>query len=101
MHVIISYAGSDDLSSVVTALQTSGTLTDGGSGALPDNTNQVIAQALGSNIYYTEDGTTPSATNGHVLLANQAPRVIEGAPSKLRFLQVSTGAKLRLAYTKK
>ena len=42
----------------------------------PTGSEHLMVQAHTQNIYYTLDGSTPSATNGFVLLTTQPPIVI-------------------------
>ena len=54
-------------------------------------------QAINQNIWWTDDATTPTASNGQLLLAGAHPWHYEGDPSALLFLQAASGAELAAA----
>lgn len=64
--------------------------------AIPDGANALLVQCTGQNVRYTLDGTTPTATVGFVLVANDPPVLLFGASDDvtLRFIQTAASAVL-------
>jgi hypothetical protein len=57
---------------------------------------RLMVQTHTQNVWYTLDGSTPSATNGFVLLATQPPIIINvGAGVIPNFLRAASGAVLQ------
>ena len=57
---------------------------------------RLMVQTHTQNVWYTLDGSTPSATNGFVLLATQPPIIIiVGAGVIPNFLRAASGAVLQ------
>lgn len=65
---------------------------------VPAGATTVLLQAKTQNIYYTMDGSTPSATNGLILLVGLAPISYSGKLSGLKFLEVTASAVLNYAF---
>ena len=62
----------------------------------PIGANFLMVQTHTQSVYYTIDGSTPSATNGFVLLAVQNPIYIPmGTSVILKFLRAASGAVLQ------
>ena len=62
----------------------------------PNDSNYLMVQSHTQNTYFTLDGTTPSATNGFVLLTTMAPIKIDMGTSVFpKFLRVASGAVLQ------
>lgn len=66
--------------------------------SIPSGTKGVMLQAETQDVRYTTDGTVPSASNGFLLKAGAAPTEYVGDPSKLRFIEATSGAKLNVGY---
>ena len=59
-------------------------------------TDVTVLQALVSNIIYTVDGTTPTATNGYVMYVGQEPLMFEiAAGMPITVLHAAAGARLQ------
>ena len=65
---------------------------------VPAGATTVLLQAKTQNVYYTMDGTTPSSTNGLILIAGLAPISYSGKLSDLNFLEVNASAVLNYAF---
>jgi hypothetical protein len=62
----------------------------------PIAANYLMVQTHTQNVYYTIDGSTPSATNGFVLLATQNPVYIPMGTSVIpMFIRAASGAVLQ------
>jgi len=62
----------------------------------PINANVLMVQTHTQNVYYTLDGSTPSAVNGFVLLTTQNPIFIQMGTSVIpQFLRAASGAVLQ------
>jgi len=62
----------------------------------PIGANYLMVQSHTQNTYFTLDGSTPSATNGFVLLTTMAPILIGMGTSVFpKFLRVASGAVLQ------
>jgi len=62
----------------------------------PTGSEHLMVQTHTQNVYYTLDGSTPSATSGFVLLTTQNPIIIEiGAGVIPKFLRAASGAILQ------
>lgn len=66
---------------------------------IPNFANAVKIQAVGANIYFTDDGTEPSATHGWVLYDTETWRVLDlndyRTGETLNFLRAAGGASIR------
>jgi hypothetical protein len=78
----------------ITSLNTVKTLTAPPKG----NPNVVYMQAVTQDVYYTDDGTTPSATAGLLLKAGAAPTRFVGKIDALQFIEAAASAVLKVAY---
>jgi len=57
---------------------------------------KLMIQTHTQNVYYTLDGSTPSATNGFVLLTTQSPITIDVTNGVIpNFLRAASGAVLQ------
>ena len=66
---------------------------------VPNNTVEVLVQALTQNIRYTLDGSTPTASYGFRLTAGNDPIRIQMAPTTtLKFISETAGAILEWEY---
>ena len=65
---------------------------------VPDGADGVYLQARTQDVYMTIDSSTPSASNGLKLVADDQPFYFEGDLSKLEFLEAAASATLHAAY---
>lgn len=69
--------------------------------AKPAGATAVMMQTIAQAVYYTMDGSTPSATHGYVLAAGAAPVIIGVKNASLvKFLRAADGALLQLQWMK-
>lgn len=63
---------------------------------MPANATHLLVQALTANIRYTMDGTTPTASVGFRITADQDPILIPAAKeTRLNFIQEAANASLQ------
>lgn len=60
--------------------------------AFNQRTDAVVLDVQTANVYCTFDGTTPSATNGHILYAQNAYTWSTAAASQAKFVATSSNA---------
>lgn len=67
---------------------------------LPAGCRKALVQAETQNVRYTVDGTTPSSTNGILIIAGQAPVsiTVEAGLDTIKFIEATASAKLNLLY---
>ena len=62
----------------------------------PNGANYLMVQSITQSTIFTLDGSTPSATNGFVLLVTQSPILIGMGTSVIpRFIRAASGAILQ------
>jgi hypothetical protein len=67
-----------------------------------DGSNICLLQATGANVYYTIDGSTPSAINGFTMYDGADPVYIEVVPTQVvKVIQASGSPRLRKQDMKK
>ena len=86
-----------------TSMNTAKTVADFTNGALtgkPDGAVRMTMQVLVANAIWTDDGTTPSATNGQYLYAGAPPEPYEGDLDTWKVIDAAGGttADCRLAF---
>lgn len=65
---------------------------------IPDGATKVLMQALGQNVRFTLDGTTPTATTGFQLKAGDPPVSIPVAGATLKVIQEAATADLQYQF---
>lgn len=66
----------------------------------PAGASWLFIQALGANVRYTFDGTTPTATVGFQLKKDNPPiRIPATTGMTIRVIQEASGAEIQYAYT--
>lgn len=65
---------------------------------IPARSKRVLLQAETQNIRFRDDGTSPTASVGMILLAGATPFEYVGDISTIQFIQVTTSAKLNAAF---
>ena len=67
----------------------------------PSGARYLMVQSITQATYYTLDGSTPSATNGFLLLTTQAPVLLPaGGNVVFKFLRAASGAILQYQWIK-
>jgi hypothetical protein len=76
----------------------SSTLLSTCSGGIPTGANVVILKAEAQALRWRDDGTAPTSSAGMPIATADAPFVYVGQPSKLRFIEQTSGGKLNAAF---
>lgn len=78
-----------------TALSSAATLTP------PSGANALYIQAVTQNVYLTQDGSTPSSTNGLILIAGQQPLLLTfPAGTTLKIIQAASSAVAKVQWVR-
>lgn len=78
----------------ITSLGTATSLT------VPTGANKAVIRNETQNVRYRDDGTSPTASVGQLMLAADLPLVYSGTLSNLKFIETTGGAKLNILYYK-
>lgn len=66
---------------------------------IPAEASMCVVQALGANVRFTLDGTTPTASVGFQVVAGDVERILPiGPDTVLRFIQEASGAELQYQF---
>lgn len=65
---------------------------------VPKGARYALIQAHTHNVWWTDDGSIPSSTNGFVLAPDVEPQGFVGDLSTLQFLESTSGASLSVGY---
>lgn len=66
--------------------------------AIPAGSAIAVIRCETQNVRWRDDGTNPSATVGHLMITTDAPLVYRGNLAALKFIEVTTSAKLNVSY---
>lgn len=66
----------------------------------PASATTAVIRTETQSVRWRDDGTAPTSSAGMLMLAADAPYVYTGAISKLRFIEVTSGAKLNILFYK-
>lgn len=66
--------------------------------AVPDGANGLLVQCTGQNLRYTIDGTTPTSTNGFILIKDTSPQLLYKSDDDCVFTFIETAATGTLMY---
>ena len=67
---------------------------------VPTGANKAVIRNETQSVRYRDDGTSPTASVGQLMLAADLPLVYSGVLSNLKFIETTSGAKLNILYYK-
>ena len=67
---------------------------------VPTGANKVVIRGETQSIRYRDDGTSPTATIGQLILTTDLPLVYSGTLSTLKFIETTASAKINVLFYK-